>query len=360
MRMLNIDFTNINKIWLRLFIIYSVCLLIKAFDRSFGGLFDITFRGLIFTSFFLVFWLMVWHIADRLELWFRKGKLKGILQVILHLMLSYSFSVLFNMIYRIWDTGFYDHGDEWARNHLLNPELTVSLTLLYFLIYITNQYYRSNINERENQIRLESLEKEAAVAQYRALRSQIEPHFLFNSLSVLSSVVYKDADLANKFIIKLSRTLRYVIEKNEHTLVKLQEELQIVKDYIFLLKVRFGEGIRFKYEIPPELIGIYSVPPISVQLLVENAVNHNSFSEDNPLNITIKIENGNLIVSNNVNKRTDKKDTTGLGLINLSKRFKLVAGEDIQITDDGVNYTVILPLLTSDYSTASLKKPIQQ
>jgi two-component system, LytTR family, sensor kinase len=356
--MLSINFLNINKIWIRLFVIYSICLMIKAFDLSFGGFFDITFRGLTFTTFFLGYWLLVWFVADKLEFWFQRVKQNGILQVSLHLLLSYSFSVSFNMIYRIWDTKFYHNGDEWARNHLLNPELTVSLTLLYFLIYLTSQYYRSNIIARENMIRMESLEKETAVAQYKALKSQIEPHFLFNSLSVLSSIVYKDADLSNKFILKLSRTLRYVIEKNEHTLVKLQEELQIVKDYIFLLKVRFGEGIEFKYEIPPELIQIYSVPPVSVQLLVENAVNHNSFSENMPLRITMKIEEGRLVVSNNVNKRNEKRDSTGLGLINLSKRFKLVAGKDIQISDDGTNYTVSLPLLTSDYNTASLKKPI--
>ncbi|MFB6317450.1 sensor histidine kinase [Saccharicrinis sp. FJH54] len=358
--MLNIDFTHINKIWLRLFIIYSVCLLIKAFDLTFGGFFDITFRGLTFTIFFLGYWYLVWHLADRIENTFQRGNMNGFVQIVLHLTYGYFASIVFNMSYRIWDTAFYGNGDEWARNRLLNPELTVSLTLFYFLIYVINQYFRSNITAREKQIRLESLEKEAAVAQYRALKSQIEPHFLFNSLSVLSSVVYKDADMANKFIIKLSRTLRYVIEKNEHTLVKLQEELQIVSDYIFLLKVRFGESIVFNYGIPPELIRIYLVPPVSVQLLVENAVNHNSFSEDNPLNITIKIDDGNLVVSNNINKRKDKKDTTGLGLLNLSKRFKLVAGKDIQISDDGVSYIVCLPLLTSDYSTASLKKPIQQ
>lgn len=353
------DFSHIPKIWIRLFVIYMINLMIKAFDLSFGGFLDFTFRGIVFSVFFMGFWLSVWYLADKLESWLRRHSFKGVIEILFHLVLSYTASLSFNMSYRIWDTYFYNNGAEWDRNHLLNPELTVSLTLLYVLIYISNQYYRSSLSERDKRLKLETMEKETAIAQYSALRSQIEPHFLFNSLSVLSGIVYKDADLANKYIIKLSRTLRYVIEKNEHSLVKLQEELLIVRDFMFLLQVRFDEAIIFSNKIPRSKQSTYSIPPVSIQLLIENAVNHNSFSPLDPMEITIELIEDTLQVSNTLKQRVNTKATTGLGLKNLSRRYKLISGKDIKIKDDGKTFTVWLPLLTSEYNTSSIKKPIQ-
>lgn len=353
------DFSHIPKIWIRLFVIYMINLMIKAFDQSFGGFLDFTFRGIVFSVFFIGFWLSVWYLADKLESWLRKHSFKGVIEILFHLVLSYAASIVFNMSYRVWDTYVYSNGAEWARNHLLNPELTISLTLLYFLIYISNQYYRSSISERDKQLRLETMEKETANAQYSALRSQIEPHFLFNSLSVLSNIVYKDADLANTYIIKLSRTLRYVIEKNEHTLVKLHEELQIVRDFMFLLQVRFDEAIVFNNKVPSGKLNKYTLPPVSIQLLIENAVNHNAFSPVDPMEITIELLEDTLQVSNTLKNRENATKSTGQGLKNLSRRYKLISGKDIKIKNDGKTFTVWLPLLTSEYNTSSIKKPIQ-
>ena len=132
------------------------------------------------------------------------------------------------------------------------------------------------------------LEKDNILAQYKALKAQIEPHFLFNSLSVLSSLVYENADIAAVFIVKMSKTLKYIIEKNEFHLVKLSEELQFLDAYFFLIKTRLGNGVFLENKFESTFTENTFIPPVTLQLLVENAVNHNKYNPDVPLKITVE------------------------------------------------------------------------
>jgi LytS/YehU family sensor histidine kinase len=178
----------------------------------------------------------------------------------------------------------------------------------------------------------------------------LEPHFLFNSLSVLSSIIHTDIDLAEEFILRLSKTLRYVIEKNELTLVPLKDEIQFAEDYFFLIRNRFEEGIIFENSIESSIIQNSYIPPASLQLLIENAVKHNKFSSDVPLQIQLFNDDGNLIVKNNMNLRDDLAESTKQGLQNLVQRFSYFSDHMVGIVEEESEFIVSMPILTkSDY-----------
>lgn len=188
------------------------------------------------------------------------------------------------------------------------------------------------------------LQKENAVLQYRQLKSQINPHFLFNSLNVLVSLINKDSGLATKYTRKLSAVYRYVLTQDEKDTVTVREETEFIGNYIGILKTRFDEGLEFRFDIRAEDMS-KSVPPMSLQLLVENAVKHNAVSPEKPLKISISSDGQNLCVSNNIIPRLSRSEGTGIGLDNLSKKYALLAGRDISVSDDGNIFSVKLPLL---------------
>lgn len=188
------------------------------------------------------------------------------------------------------------------------------------------------------------LQKENAVLKYRQLKSQINPHFLFNSLNVLVSLINKDSGLAVKYTKKLSAVYRYVLTRDEQDTVTVGEEVEFIGNYISILKTRFDAGLEFRFDIRPADMS-RSVPPMSLQLLVENAVKHNAVSPEKPLSIDIASDGHFLCVSNNINPRLSSGEGTGVGLKNLSNKYAILAGRDISVSDDGNVFSVKLPLL---------------
>jgi len=225
-----------NNFLSRLLIIYLIQLLIKSFDYSFGPFMDFTFRGFVFSISFISFSMLAWYFAEWLN-----EKIKDqmeLVKLILNLILGYIIGFAINNGYRSGDQIFFDNEDLWKEISMFNPELTISLLLIYMIIYGIYEYLNIKLQKKDEQVKTETLKKENILAQYQALKNQIEPHFLFNSLSVLSSIVHTNTDLASEFIIKLSKTMRFIIEKNQFDLVSLEDEIAMVKDYFFLLKTR--------------------------------------------------------------------------------------------------------------------------
>jgi LytS/YehU family sensor histidine kinase len=208
---------------------------------------------------------------------------------------------------------------------------------------------KSQQEVNEKQLKTIKLEKENTIAQYKSLKAQIEPHFLFNSLSVLASIVHTDANLASNFIIKLSKTLRYIIEKNEFTLVPLKEELAVVEDYFYLVKTRFGEGIEMSIDVDEKRFAESYIPPASIQLLIENAIKHNKQSDEEPLRIEIKCDSEYITIQNNLNKITTDKESTHVGLKNIKQRYKLLSNKDVLIHKSNDNFIVKLPVLNQSH-----------
>ncbi len=188
------------------------------------------------------------------------------------------------------------------------------------------------------------LQKENAVLKYRQLKSQINPHFLFNSLNVLVSLINKDSGLAVKYTKKLSAVYRYVLTRDEQDTVTVGEEVEFIGNYVSILKTRFDAGLEFRFDIRPADMS-RSVPPMSLQLLVENAVKHNAVSPENPLMINISSDGNCLCVSNGISPRLSRSEGTGVGLKNLSNKYAILAGRDISVSDDGNVFSVKLPLL---------------
>ncbi|HEY1025742.1 MAG TPA: histidine kinase [Sphingobacteriaceae bacterium] len=181
--------------------------------------------------------------------------------------------------------------------------------------------------------------------QYRlhALKNQVNPHFLFNSLSVLSSLVHKDANLAEQFVVRLSQAYTYILAQKEAGLVSLEEELRFAESYFFLLRIRFESKLQLEIDVPQG--GEYSVPPLILQLLLENAVKHNRMSAARPLKITIRQEGMTLVITNNVHRRDAGEESTGLGLENIRKRYSMITSERVLVNAGVESFSVSLPIL---------------
>lgn len=213
------------------------------------------------------------------------------------------------------------------------------------LIIITIFISRSWLYEwRSAAIEAEQLKSENISSQYQSLKDQLNPHFLFNSLNVLSNLVYESADKSAEFIQQLSKIYRYVLEVQEEELVGLDKEIGFAENYLNLQKIRFEGSLEYFIDVH-QFKGHY-LPPLSLQLLLENAIKHNIASLEKPLKIMIEQANGNLIVRNVLQpKLTREESKTGIGLSNIKKRYALLSNQSPIINKTEKEFIVELPLL---------------
>lgn len=190
----------------------------------------------------------------------------------------------------------------------------------------------------------EELEKGMALAQLESLKNQVNPHFLFNSLNVLSSLVHVDTDLSEQFIDQLAKSYRYLLEQKDNKLVPLKVELDFAESFIFLLKIRFEEKIQIQIDIPEEYYSL-QIAPLTMQLLIENAVKHNRVSVDEPLKIFIGIEHRCLVVKNTLQVRINQAPSTGLGIKNIQSRYMILLADAPQIGPEGEFFVARIPLI---------------
>jgi sensor histidine kinase YesM len=195
---------------------------------------------------------------------------------------------------------------------------------------------------KETAVKAEQLQKETIKSQYESLRSQVNPHFLFNSLNALTNLVYEDQDKAAKFIKQLSDVYRYVLETRDKELVSLDDELKFLNSYLFLQQIRFGN----KLKVDIRLSGDLKVAPLVLQMLIENAIKHNVVSDDQPLSIRLFQENGWMIVENNRrHKRTLPEESTGVGLANIRSRYSYFSDKPVVVISDDSKFVVKLPVI---------------
>ncbi len=201
---------------------------------------------------------------------------------------------------------------------------------------------------KQAQVEAEHLKIQSIEARFDALRNQINPHFLFNSLNVLATLVYKDPDTSARFIEQLSNVYRYLLFNQDQKLIPLREELEFLNSYIFLLKIRFQENLQVDVRIQEEYKDRY-IAPSTLQLLIENAIKHNIVSKREPLTIRIYSENGQvparLVIQNNLQPKESREPSARLGLKNIQSRYDFLAGKAaVQIVKDE-HFTVKIPLL---------------
>lgn len=211
--------------------------------------------------------------------------------------------------------------------------------------YITKPWDEREMRMTINNARqLFGLQEENIVSQFETLKSQVNPHFLFNSLNVLTSLIYIDQDKAAKFVVQLSRVYRYALENRERDLVELQEEMPFVESYIFLLKTRFENNLIVEMEIGKGE-GHKKIAPMVIQMLLENAIKHNVISRSKPLTIRLETADGAISVANNLQLKSSTEVSSRIGLENIRKRYEYLTRKKISVSDDNGFFRVEIPLL---------------
>lgn len=255
---------------------------------------------------------------------------------------SYSIVVItaVNFIFYVWLAG-----QSWERMlsfGVYRMQLFMSVVISFFF------YSRAFVIEwRAMAIKTEQLKAEKSASQFQALQSQVNPHFLFNSLNALNSLILTDQDLASKFTKELASIYRYVLDVKDEELVHLDRELAFVNQYAFLQHIRFGDKLSIKIDIESALDNVL-IAPLSLQMLLENAIKHNEISAAKPLQIHIFKEGEYLVVTNNIQPKQHKETSSGIGLENIRMRYQLL-GENMPVVSTEENeFKVALPLLYAE------------
>lgn len=225
--------------------------------------------------------------------------------------------------------------------------ITLNIVIIYHFIHYYNAYQQKKLKEQK-------VIAGTASAQFESLKNQIDPHFLFNSLNVLSSLIEENPDNAQRFTVSLSKIYRYVLEQKDKELVTVAEELEFAKTYMNLLKMRFENSITF--EIPKDFDDPDAkVVPLSLQLLLENTIKHNSVSEQKPLQIIITVEDNYLVVSNNLQKKEVLQSRKGVGLQNIVNRYAILTTRPVLVDETPHHFNVKIPILTKQISIMETK-----
>ena len=224
-----------------------------------------------------------------------------------------------------------------------NTGLTIMAMLATFYIFSNRRMLESMAQIR---VDAERLETENMHAQLIVLKHQLSPHFLFNSLSILTSLIETDPSRSVLFVDRLSKSYRYILEQNGSETVKLGAELEFLDTYIFLLKSRFEEKLNIVISIPENYAYQYLIVPLTLQLLIENAVKHNRMSEQNPLTVTVLADPPFLIVSNPLRLRSRTAYSPGIGLTNIIKRYQLLSSSAVLVEKTEDQFVVKIPLLS--------------
>ncbi|NDK55404.1 sensor histidine kinase [Pontibacter fetidus] len=219
-----------------------------------------------------------------------------------------------------------------------------SVTALFFYYFVERE--RNLKQLQAEHIRAEQLQKENFKAQLEALKNQVNPHFLFNSLNVLNSLIYIDPDKAATFLGQLAEVYRGLLDTGDKPLVTLEKELQLANAYIYLMQTRFGDNVQFKVDVPAAYLHL-QLPPTSLQMLLENAIKHNGSTPAKPLHISVFVKEDKLVVENNIQPRLDEVTSTKVGLQNISSRYQYFTDAKVEVAQTGQSFIVALPLLNA-------------
>ena len=271
--------------------------------------------------------------------WIKRPARSILIALVLHLF--YSSIVIFSVNW-FWFKVML--GQEWPEFWQFAHSTIIAEYIIF--VIVTSIIYASSFFKswKEKVIESEKIKREALALQYKVLQDQVNPHFLFNSLNILGSLIDLDTQKAKDFTRELSLFYRDVLQFKDRDIISLKEEIAFVKRYIYLQQIRFGEALQVDFAANENLAGM--VIPLSLQALVENAIKHNEISKLNPLKIVIAItDDHELIVENNLQPKPQLDETSGTGLNNLASRYNFLTGKEVVISKNGGYFRVILPLI---------------
>jgi two-component system, LytTR family, sensor kinase len=214
---------------------------------------------------------------------------------------------------------------------------TIMVMAIYESVYFMHEL-RSSVQETEN------LKRESLHAQLSALKTQVNPHFLFNNLNTLSSLIPENPTHAVDFVQQLSKVYRHILEVKDEKTILLKDELEVFSAYTFLLQTRFEKNLSVDIDIATDKMN-KKVVPLSLQILMENAIKHNIVSVEKPLHIKLFTDNGSLVISNNLQVKNQINESTGIGLDNIRNRYKLISQKLVSVIESDTNFTVSIPLI---------------
>jgi sensor histidine kinase YesM len=355
---------KMQSFFLRLSVIVIFHLLFKQGDQTFSSAFEPSLRSLVFSLYFIIYWMLFWEAcsffynklirnSQHKKKWYRRFSF--VTAVLLLLVITGS--IIFSWGYSLMDNLFgiastedvpFLNPDLFGSFDILksiniNPELLFGFILFFILVYGTHIFIASVKNIKELEVAAAQQKKESIAAQYAALKNQVDPHFFFNSLSVLSSLIYENTDLSADYISHLAKHYRYILETNTDNVVIVEKELEILDSYYFLIKIRYQDLISLSVKLSAQTRSACKMLPHSLLMLVENAVKHNLFTKDNLLIIEIFEDEEYIIVRNNLSRRKLLQETTGIGLKNIRKRYAMESNKEVLIEESGNYFAVKLP-----------------
>jgi hypothetical protein len=218
------------------------------------------------------------------------------------------------------------------------------ITLVILLGGILIYWY---IKAREKHLKkMQLLQQEKIQFQFQVLRNQVNPHFLFNSFNTLISIIEDDPDMAVDYVEQLSGFFRNIVNYRDKDVISLGEEISVLQTYFYLQQKRYGDNLKLDINITEEAKKLIFIPPLTLQLLVENAIKHNAVSKETLLLISLFMENEkHLVIKNNINPKITKESGAGMGLQNIISRYNLLSSEPVKVLNDGNSFTVSLPTL---------------
>jgi LytS/YehU family sensor histidine kinase len=232
--------------------------------------------------------------------------------------------------------------DNSAKSTLIIGSLLI--TFMISAIYASVAFF---IQWKANLVKAQALEKANLEARYETLRNQVNPHFLFNSLNTLLMMV-SDNQAAAKYVESLSDFMRYMLNTRDKEAVLLRDELKIARQYVFIQQSRFGGKLSVSFDVAESYFH-YAIPPLSLQMIIENAIKHNVISKDNPLVVKIFVEdNEYLVIENNISPKIEKEPSTGVGLENIRNRYLYLTGKVVIVKNENGAFIVKLPLFEKE------------
>lgn len=333
--------------WFRAIGIPIVALIIPAI--FFGDIFDFNITYFIKAGISFFYTFIYWHICRQFFIWgnhkysavpeYRK-RLTYILGLCFTTMI-----LLCNFMHICLERHLFENIMTPPTNFQINAASFFSF-LMIAGIYESMRYV---MLWKKTSIEFEQLQRENIQSQLEGLKNQVNPHFLFNSLNTLVNIIPENPETGVRFVQKLSKVYRYILEIRDTQLTPLSMELDFLKAYTFLLKERFGDNICIKIDDNVESNADWQIVPMSMQIVFENAIKHNIISSEKPLCIEVFVENERLIVKNNLQRKNQIQEGTGVGLQNITNRYHLISQKDVEVIVTQQSFMVALPLLKPDY-----------
>ena len=298
----------------------------------------ISFGSCIGISFWLGNWAIGVLVTKKLP-WKKNPKKSNLISLLSFITYGILISPLVPFIFQKFV--FHATGKNLYFGIISNAFVGLSVDFIFVSIYYSksiSEYYRKALEENE------ILKHENLLAKYEALKNQVNPHFLFNSLNTLTGIIEQQPEQGTLFVKKLSQIYRYILDIQNKDLVTIQEEMKFIQDYLYLSKMRFGEALRYEILIPEKQKGF--VIPLGLQLPVENALKHNSVSDDTPLNLSINLSEPYIVITNNLQKKNIMPSKSKpIGLENLKNRYQYITDLPVEITKSDKSFKVRIPII---------------